>query len=261
MTELINPQKAAEDRFDKGYEVAKAAPPAAMAKLIAKMRCDDREDEVQSMGYFWLEAALSEHRFDMVEALLSAGIEVSGQQSDNYAPFLTTAGGYTRTGMIKKLTREAAIWPAAFVPVWRKMRLATDCLRYCVNHCPLQQLDALLEHAPYLDMSSRGSSVLGSAVLAGKLPVVRLLIEKGASIETALAEGQTLLVWMAGRADMKMIQTVAHLGADLGVCDANGTSLPAIARAHDRPKVASFLEAYVLNHTAPAPQAARARRL
>ncbi|KAJ4005488.1 hypothetical protein NW766_011037 [Fusarium irregulare] len=95
--------------------------------------------------------------------------------------------------------------------------LETPLLHTCVKENDAKTLEALLLHDVFLDEKADGHTPLHCVTYSTNVELVQLLINRGASLETANDWGWTPLAWATGSSNYEVAEWLIKKGANLAV--------------------------------------------
>jgi len=183
-------------------------------------------------------ATLANH-VELVTFLLAHGADANLADGDGFVP-LTLAqlsGHYELADALRPAT---TVETAPLVD-----RLFLDAFKFAIKEGQEIKMKNLLDVGganPDTRDAERGWAALHMASAAGKLELVKLLLEKGAAVDVRDAKEFTPLMFAAAGGHLKLVRLLVDAGADIALEQADGKTARDLADTKERDEVIEYLD-------------------
>lgn len=205
--------------------------PLAIIEFLATA---DEVNRVTRNGETALTKAVNKRQLAIVELLLQSGANPrQTTTSGNTALHLAAANGVPDIS--------ASLLTAGASLEARNKRRETP-LHHAVRNCRLQMANALVgQGSDTLARDIEGNGLVAMAVQSGCYAMIEWALLKKLDIDDQNSRGRTPLMIAAIEGNDNLVRWLVGQGANLGARDFEGTSLIAIAGAHNKPAIVQLL--------------------
>jgi ankyrin repeat protein len=188
-------------------------------------------------GYAPIHLAAKQHHFDVVDFLISLGVNVND--------FFNTG----KTLFVEALTNVGKELPLAEYLIARNTDQVADThgtfpIHAASQHRHLGIIRELIEHgADVNERDRKGLSPLHFAVKKNSVDVCVLLLESGAELEASDQRKRTALHYAAASGYLEVVELLCDFGADACAVDGENMTPAGLAYRHGRNNVAQYFAA------------------
>ena len=183
-------------------------------------------------------ATLANH-VELVKYILAHGGDANAKDEDGFVP-LTLAqlsGHYELADVLRPAT---TLDTTALVN-----KLFLDAFKFAIKEGQAVKMKNLLDVGganPDMADEERGWTALHMAAAAGKLELIKVLLERGASVDTLDKQQFTPLMFAAAGGHLKLAQVLVDAGADIVLEQADGKTARDLADAKEHDEVIEYLD-------------------